>query len=205
MAGCRKHSVKKAFMLAKLEAEHPYQRQLPPIISLPNAPFFIAFPLSTMSSNHHIPRPSLLLTVKILVPASRKDEFLSHMRPAFDAAMAQKECCYFILGNRDTELKGFIEGGEHAEFEGNEKGEEAVEVWWTEGWRIEGESGEVKGWKEGAEWLMNVSTNWQLPSMECSGRAFPKVIAGSSERNILTASAIGPSQEGLLQAVSGSY
>jgi hypothetical protein len=127
-----------------------------------------------MSSNRHILPPSLLLTVKILIPASRKDEFLSHMRPAFDAAMAEKECCYFILGSRDTELKGFLEGGGQAEFEGNEKGEEAVEVWWTEGWRIEGESRDPKGWKEGAEWLMNVSTKLQLPSMECCWQCFPK-------------------------------
>jgi hypothetical protein len=115
-----------------------------------------------MSSNHPIPHPSLLLTVKILIPSSRKAEFLSYMRPAFDAAMSEKECCYFILGSRDGELKGFLEGKGEGEFEANEneKGKEAVEVWWTEGWSVEGGGegeGGVRGWKEGVEWLMNVS------------------------------------------------
>jgi hypothetical protein len=147
--------------------QHSHHRPHPPEASLstnskhqpPHEHPAILLP-STMSPTHPIPHPSLLLTVKILIPSSRKAEFLSYMRPAFDAAMSEKECCYFILGSRDGELKGFLEGEADGKFEGNEneKGEEAVEVWWTEGWRVEGEGeGGVMGWTGGVEWLMNVS------------------------------------------------
>lgn len=164
----------------------------------------------TPTHTHTPPKPSFLMTVKVTIPSSLKSQFLSFMRPAFDAVVAERECVYFVLGARGREMgeavggkewvrtragvstgrKGFKreEGGEgegEVEVEERKEGEEpeeedAVEVWWSEGWRIE-ESEEseeavgadededrhrevkIKGWKEGLAWLMAVSTPISAP------------------------------------------
>lgn len=43
---------------------------------------------------------AFILNVKIVIPADKAEEFLSHFRPVYDATVTEPECVFFTFGRQ---------------------------------------------------------------------------------------------------------
>jgi quinol monooxygenase YgiN len=59
------------------------------------------------------PKPVFILNVTVTIDPAKVSEFLIHLRKAYDLAIAEPECLYFIVGQSSSEPGVFS---------------------WTEGW-----------------------------------------------------------------------
>ncbi|KAF7354550.1 Antibiotic biosynthesis monooxygenase domain-containing protein [Mycena sanguinolenta] len=48
-------------------------------------------------------QPAFILTVKVVVAPENAAKFLSHFKPAYERALAEPECAYFLFGQKHDE------------------------------------------------------------------------------------------------------